>query len=74
MRPLAPRLVRSEREVGVGGRGETLDYRREALEILSEKMSYATEMGKIIAEKYGITKDQAKLRLKSALEELKNNN
>ena len=37
-------------------------------------MSYATEMGKIIAEKYGITKDQAKLKLKSALEELKNNN
>ena len=63
-----------KREVGVGGRGEITDYRREALEILSEKMSYATEMGKIIAEKYGITKDQAKLRLKSALEELKNNN
>ena len=31
-------------------------------------------MGKIIEEKYGITKDQAKLKLKSALEELKNNN
>lgn len=62
------------REVGAGGRGEAVDFRREALEILDEKMSYATEMGKIIAEKYGITKDQAKLKLKSALEDLKNNN
>ncbi len=62
------------REVGAGGRGEAIDYRRAALEILSERMSYATEMGKIIAEEYGITKDQAKLRLKSTLEELKNNN
>ncbi len=67
-------VLEPKREVGAGGRGETIDYRREAQEILSEKMSYATEMGKIIAEKYGITKDQAKLRLKSALEELKNNN
>ena len=73
-RKVAAVVSEPKREVGVGGRGETLDYRREALEILSKKMSYATEMGKIIAEKYGITKDQAKLRLKSALEELKNNN
>ena len=73
-RKVAAVVSEPKREVGVGGRGETLDYRREALEILSEKMSYATEMGKIIAEKYGITKDQAKLKLKSALEELKNNN
>ena len=73
-RKVAAEVSEPKREVGVGGRGETIDYRREALEILSEKMSYATEMGKIIAEKYGITKDQAKLKLKSALEELKNNN
>jgi len=62
------------REVGVGGRGETIDFRREALEILSERMSYATEMGKEISVKYGISKDQAKLSLKAVLEELKNNN
>ena len=37
-------------------------------------MSYATEMGKVIALKYGIEKDQAKLRIKSILEEMKNNN
>ena len=73
-RKVAAVVSEPKREVGVGGRGENADYRREALEILSEKMSYATEMGKIIAEKYGITKDQAKLKLKSALEELKNNN
>ncbi len=73
-RKVAVEVNEPKREVGVGGRGENADYRREALEILSEKMSYATEMGKIIAEKYGITKDQAKLKLKSALEELKNNN
>ena len=73
-RKVAMEVNEPKREVGAGGRGENIDYRREALEILSEKMSYATEMGKIIAEKYGITKDQAKLRLKSALEELKNNN
>ena len=62
------------KEEGAGGRGEAIDYRREALEILSDRMSYATEMGKMIAEKYGVTKDQAKLKLKSALEELKNSN
>ena len=71
---VAAEVSEPKREVGVGGRGEIIDFRREAQEILSEKMSYATEMGKIIAEKYGITKDQAKLKLKSALEELKNNN
>jgi hypothetical protein len=37
-------------------------------------MSYATEMGKEVSAKYGIDKDQAKLRIKSVLEELKNNN
>lgn len=37
-------------------------------------MSYATEMGKEISAKYGIDKDQAKLKIKSVLEELKNNN
>ncbi len=73
-RKVAVEVSEQKREVGAGGRGGTIDYRREAMEILSEKMSYATEMGKIIAEKYGITKDQAKLKLKSALEELKNNN
>ncbi|KQB34397.1 ATP-binding protein [Acidiplasma aeolicum] len=74
MQKVAAVVSGPRREEGVGGRGEAIDYRREALEILSERMSYATEMGKIIAEKYGITKDQAKLRLKSALEDLKNNN
>ncbi len=73
-RKVAAEVLEPKREVGVGGRGEIIDFRRETLEILSEKMSYATEMGKIIAEKYGITKDQAKLKLKSTLEELKNNN
>ena len=73
-RKIAAEVNEPKRRVGAGGRGETIDYRREAQEILNEKMSYATEMGKIIAEKYGITKDQAKLKLKSALEELKNNN
>ena len=37
-------------------------------------MSYATEMGKEISSKYGIEKDQAKLRIKSILDEMKNNN
>ncbi|KPV47041.1 hypothetical protein SE19_02795 [Acidiplasma aeolicum] len=74
MQKVAAVVSGPRREEGVGGRGKAIDYRREALEILSERMSYATEMGKIIAEKYGITKDQAKLRLKSALEDLKNNN
>ena len=64
-RKVAVEVNEPKREVGVGGRGETIDYRWEAQEILNEKMSYATEMGKIIAEKYGITKDQAKLKLKS---------
>jgi hypothetical protein len=67
--------VREERmEEGAGGRGKDIDYKEEIMHILSERMSYATEMGKEISVKYGISKDQAKLRIKSVLEELKNNN
>ena len=57
-----------------GGRGKDIDYRAEVLRILSDRMSYATEMGKEISSKYGIEKDLAKLRIKSILEEMKNNN
>jgi chorismate mutase len=74
----SPRIVaavREERmEEGAGGRGKDIDYREEIMQILSERMSYATEMGKEISAKYGISKDQAKLRIKTILEELKNNN
>ena len=67
--------VREERmEEGAGGRGKDIDYKEEIMQILSERMSYATEMGKEISAKYGISKDQAKLSIKSVLEELKNNN
>ena len=61
-------------EEEAGGRGKDIDYKEEVLAILSERMSYATEMGKEISAKYGIDKDQAKLKIKSVLEELKNNN
>jgi hypothetical protein len=61
-------------EEGIGGRGKDIDYKEEIMQILSERMSYATEMGKEISAKYGISKDQAKLRIKTILEELKNNN
>ena len=61
-------------EEGAGGRGKEIPYREEVLRILSERMSYATEMGKEISAKYEIEKDQAKLRIKSVLEEMKNNN
>ena len=73
-RKIARVISDKKREEGAGGRGEIIDYKREVLKILNERMSYATEMGKMIAEKYGISKDQAKLKLKSVLEELKNNN
>ena len=67
--------VKEERmEEEAGGRGKDIDYREEVLLILGERMSYATEMGKEISAKYGIDKDQAKLKIKSVLEELKNNN
>jgi len=67
--------VKEERmEEEAGGRGKDIDYKEEVLAILSERMSYATEMGKEISAKYGIDKDQAKLKIKSVLEELKNNN
>ncbi|EQB64332.1 MAG: hypothetical protein AMDU3_IPLC00006G0005 [Thermoplasmatales archaeon I-plasma] len=67
--------VREERmEEGAGGRGKDIDYKEEILQILSERMSYATEMGKEISAKYGISKDQAKLGIKTILEEMKNNN
>ncbi|MCL4345833.1 MAG: hypothetical protein M1496_05675 [Candidatus Thermoplasmatota archaeon] len=67
--------VKEERmEEEAGGRGKEIDYREEVLGILKERMSYATEMGKEISAKYGIEKDQAKLKVKSVLEELKNNN
>ena len=61
-------------EEGAGGRGKEIDYRAEVLRILSDRMSYATEMGKEISAKYGLEKDQAKLRIKSVLEDMKNNN
>ncbi|MFG1389590.1 hypothetical protein [Acidiplasma aeolicum] len=68
-------MVKEEKmEEEAGGRGKDIDYREEVLGILSERMSYATEMGKEISAKYGIEKDQAKLKVKSVLEELKNNN
>ncbi|MGP6207850.1 hypothetical protein ACNF42_07490 [Cuniculiplasma sp. SKW3] len=67
--------VKEERlEEEAGGRGKEIDYREEVLSILNERMSYATEMGKEISAKYGIEKDQAKLKVKTVLEELKNNN
>ena len=61
-------------EEEAGGRGKEIDYREEVIRILNERMSYATEMGKEISARYGIEKDQAKLKVKSVLEELKNNN
>ena len=73
-----PRVLAAVRKAGMeeeaGGRGKDIDYREEVLRILSDRMSYATEMGKEISAKYGIEKDQAKLRIKSVLEEMKNNN
>ena len=73
-----PRILAAVREAGMeegaGGRGKDIDYREEVIRILSNKMSYATEMGKEISSKYGIEKDQAKLRIKSILEDMKNNN
>ena len=73
-----PRILAAVREAGMeeraGGRGKDIDYRAEVLRILSDRMSYATEMGKEISANYGIEKDQAKLRIKSILEEMKNNN
>ena len=73
-----PRILAAVREAGMeeeaGGRGKDIDYREEVLRILSDRMSYATEMGKEISSKYGIEKDQAKLRIKSVLEDMKNNN
>jgi len=74
----SPRILAAVKEAKMeekaGGRGKEIDYREEVLKILRERMSYATEMGKEISAKYGIGKDQAKLRVKSVLEELKNNN
>ncbi len=73
-----PRILAAVREAGMeegaGGRGKDIDYRGEVLRILSDRMSYATEMGKEISSKYGIEKDRAKLRIKSVLEDMKNNN
>jgi len=74
----SPRILAAVKEAKMeeeaGGRGKEIGYREEVLKILKERMSYATEMGKEISAKYGIEKDQAKLRVKSVLEELRNNN
>jgi hypothetical protein len=74
----SPRILAEVKEARMeeeaGGRGKEIDYKEEVLRILRERMSYATEMGKEISAKYGIDKDQAKLKIKSVLEELKNNN
>ena len=73
-----PRILAAVREAGMeegaGGRGKDIDYREEILRLLSDRMSYATEMGKEISAKYGTEKDQAKLKIKSVLEDMKNNN
>jgi len=74
----SPRILAAVKEAKMeekaGGRGKEIGYREEVLNILRERMSYATEMGKEISAKYGIGKDRAKLRVKSVLEELRNNN
>jgi len=74
----SPRILAAVKEArmeeGAGGRGKDINFKEEVLRILEERMSYATEMGKEISAKYGIEKDQAKLRIKSVLEELKNSN
>ncbi len=74
----SPRILAAVKEIkmeeGAGGRGKDINFKEEVLLILGERMSYATEMGKEISAKYGIEKDQAKLRIKSVLEELKNSN
>lgn len=52
----------------------SIDYEKEIYTILSTKgLSYSTELGKIIAEKYSIDKDKAKLGVKGALDKLKRN-
>ncbi len=72
------KIIAAARETRIeeraGGRGKEIDYKAEIMSILGERMSYATEMGKEISAKYGMEKDQAKLRIKSVLEEMKNNN
>ncbi len=73
-RIVAEESQEQEMEEELEGRGKEIDYKEEVLEILSEKMSYATEMGKEIAKKYNIDKDQAKLKIKGVLESLFNNN
>ena len=56
-----------EGAVAEGEKTQAIDYQQEIREILDEKPAYATQMGKIIAEKYGITKDKAKLGVKGAI-------
>jgi hypothetical protein len=56
-----------EGAVPEGEKTQAIDYRQEIREILDEHPAYATQMGKIIAEKYGITKDKAKLGVKGAI-------
>lgn len=58
-------------EESVAERGEKpIDFAREIEGILAEQPAYASQIGRIISEKFGITKDKAKLGVKAELAKL----
>jgi hypothetical protein len=50
-----------------GGADAAINYAQEIRDILATQPAYATQMGKLIAEKHGIDKDKAKLGVKTAV-------
>ena len=50
-----------------GGAVGPIDFAQEIRDILAQQPAYATQMGKLIAEKHGIEKDKAKLGVKTAI-------
>ena len=62
-----------ERVAQEGEKTQAIDYQQEIREILAKQPAYATQMGKIIAKKYSITKDKAKLGVKDVVSRMVQN-
>ncbi len=62
--------IKPEGGGGAGGGGNRIDYVGEIMGMLAKRAAYATEMGKLVARKHGISKDKAKLGVKEATKRL----
>lgn len=65
-------VVKSEPKAPQVRQKAAIEYRAEVLAILKERPAHASKIGRTIAEKHGIAKDEAKLGVKEVLQKLVN--